>query len=75
MSLFPDNYSRGDGHNPHWFVELMGGKEVIVQNWEPDAQTFRGEYYYNARLDRLYKKIPAVDRQLVVYYWKPVSEI
>ncbi len=62
------------GYNPHRFAELYGASMVPIMNYEPDAQTFRNEYYYNSRHNRLYKKLMRTGRQ-TQYFWKPVSSI
>jgi len=61
--------------NDHRFLELYGGKEVPVQFWEPDPLTFRCEYYYNARLNELFKRICAECHITgrVDCYWKKIS--
>ncbi|MHA2065094.1 MAG: hypothetical protein ACXABY_12025, partial [Candidatus Thorarchaeota archaeon] len=45
------------GGNPHRFLELVGSKSVVESFYEPDPITFRDQFYYNARLNKLYKKI------------------
>lgn len=45
------------GGNPTRFIELVGGRFVPIMFYPPDPSTFRDEFYYNARLNRLYKKI------------------
>lgn len=60
------------GYNPHQFIELYGGSTIEMYNYQPDPNTFRGEYYYNTRLNRLYKKSNLDNK---AYYWKAVSEI
>lgn len=55
------------GGNPHAFVKLFGGKIVPFSNYEPDPITFRDEFYYNTRLNQLFKKrnvggVPVWDR-------------
>jgi hypothetical protein len=59
---------REPGGNPHWFIELLGGEEVSFQFYEPDPKTFRDDYYYNSRDNRLYAK----GRSGPVYFWKSV---
>ena len=56
------------GHT-HNFVELFGGRTVLLTPHEPDPNTFREGFYYNSREDRLKKKIQ-VGNQFV---WKPVN--
>lgn len=45
------------GGNPNRYVELAGGKFVQQVYYEPDPITFRDQFYYNARQNRLFKKI------------------
>ena len=64
----------GVGHNPHRFVERFGGVMVPVLFYEPDANTARCDWYYNARLNQLFKRIK-VKGAAPLYYWKVASEI
>lgn len=64
------------GGNPSRFVELAGGKEVPTSWHEPSAKTFRSDYYYNTRVNKLYKKtkvINSVSNKLKAY-WVLVSD-
>ena len=45
------------GGNPLRYIELKGGKFVQQQYWAPDPVTFRDQFYYNTRLNQLFKKI------------------
>ena len=45
------------GGNPNRFIELVGGRFVPIMFHVPDPNTFRDEFYYNSRLNRLFKKI------------------
>lgn len=40
----------------HNFVRLNGGRLVECTAFEPDPATYRGDYYYNAAENRLYKR-------------------
>ena len=62
----------GIGYNPHRFVELFGGEMVPVSNYEPDPQTFRSDYYYNSRVNKLYKRLRIVG-EAPYYYWAPAN--
>lgn len=67
---------RGDstiGYNPHRFVELYGGEMVPISNYEPDPSTFRNLYYYNSRMNRLFKRIEIKGDRVSAYYWKSVT--
>jgi len=55
--------------NPNRFLELYGNELIPVEFYEPDASTFRSEYYYNTRENILYKKIPTS----TVPHWKAVA--
>ena len=56
------------------FIELYGGTCLEPTAFEPDAATYRGEYYYNAITNTLYKKI-ITRRQpgVVVAHWQKIS--
>jgi len=56
------------GGNPHRFVELVGGKFAEQLHYEPDPETFRDQFYYNTRLNRLYKKLKTKPKPV----WKSV---
>jgi hypothetical protein len=56
------------------FLELDGATIVEPTAFEPDAATYRGEYYYNAITNTLYRKV--VTRRepgVVVAYWQKSS--
>ena len=55
------------GGNPLQFVELANGRVVPKLFYEPDPSSFRNEYYYNSRLNRLYRKLATRDFKVV---WK-----
>lgn len=61
----------GVGHNANRFIESLGGTYVINEFNEPDPITFRGDYYYNTRINQLFKKLVVGD----VNVWKRVSDI
>lgn len=46
----------GVGGEPLVFLEKLGAVKTPVQFNEPDPLTFRSNYYYNARLNELYKR-------------------
>lgn len=76
MGIMQDIYRfRGsvtNGYNPHRFVELYDGEVVQVLHYEPDPQSYRGKFYYNARTNQLYKKLLTGG---LYAYWKSISEI
>ena len=45
------------GGTPFQYIELAGGKLVRQSYYEPDPITFRDQFYYNARHNRLFKKL------------------
>lgn len=63
------------GHNPAWFLEREGAKLIIPTAFEPDPNTYRDDYYYNAITNALYKKIVSRDNNgIKVASWKKTSQ-
>lgn len=64
------------GGNPTSFVELTGGEPVEYSFYEPDPTTARYEYYYNTRLNTLYKKRCVADpvSRETACFWQEVTE-
>lgn len=64
------------GTNSVRFVEMNGGMMVPISFWEPGADTSRDEYYYNSRVNVLFKRVGAVHpvSGVMKYYWKRVSD-
>lgn len=65
-----------NGGNPINFIELAGGTEVPMNFNEPDAETSRDGYYYNTRLNILFKKVVIFNPTCCCrksFYWKAVS--
>lgn len=64
------------GGNPSRFIELAGGKEVPTSWFEPSAKTFRSDYYYNTRVNKLYKKTKVIHplTKKLKAYWFLASE-
>ncbi len=60
---------REPGGNPHRFLELFGGEEIETFFFEPDANTYRFEYYYNSRENKLKKKF----KNGQLYAWKSIN--
>ena len=56
------------GHT-HNFIELFGGKPVLMSFYEPDPNTTRDSFYYNTRENQLFKKFKAIDK----YVWKSIG--
>lgn len=62
------------GSNPINFIELYGLRNVEVLSYEPDPNTYREPYYYNAKVDMLFKKITASkEGQPDVKVWKQIT--
>lgn len=51
------NSSPKGGGNPINWVELGGAKLVELLAFEPDPSTFRDQFYYNTRLNQLFKRL------------------
>lgn len=67
----------GIGGLPHRWQELAGGTIVEMTAFEPDPRTYRNEYYYNVKLNRLFRRIFTTYRPeigIIRAHWKPVSE-
>lgn len=64
------------GGNPSRFVELVDGVEVPMIWYEPDAKTSRLPYYYNTRINKLFKRIKSVNpiSKKSGFFWQLVSE-
>jgi hypothetical protein len=58
------------GRFPNTYVELFGGESVQVTQFQPSAFTHRSEYYYDANVNRLFKK----SRYDKFVFWKAISE-
>lgn len=61
---------------PATFLELNGARIIEVTAFEPDAMTYRGEYYYNAILNRLYRRIitKSNGKKIQKAHWVSCSE-
>jgi len=66
----------GGGGNPSRFIELVGGEEVLMQSYEPDPVTARVPYYYNTRLNKLFKRMHSISpvSQKMTYFWQNITE-
>lgn len=63
------------GYNPSWFIELNGGTIIEPTAFEPDPATHRGDFYYNAVTNTLYRKV--VSRRepgIVTAHWQKASD-
>jgi hypothetical protein len=56
-------------------VELKGGRVIEPTAFEPDARTYRGEYYYNAVSNALYRKIiTKKEPGIIAAHWVKISD-
>lgn len=63
------------GFNNIRFVELEGGRIIEPTAFEPDPRTHRGEYYYNAITNVLYRKIiTRKEPGIIVAHWQKISD-
>jgi len=61
-------------NNTAWFMELRGASVIEPTAFEPDPATYRKDYYYNAKMNVLYKKIITRKEPGIVHaYWQKVS--
>lgn len=47
----------GGGFCDPRFLELYGARIIEPTAFEPDPRTYRGEYYYNAVTNQLFRKV------------------
>ena len=78
-NFLTDLFSRRGQHNGGFnnirVVELDGGKIIEPTAFEPNANTYRGEYYYNAITNALYRKIiTRKEPGIVVAHWQKISD-
>lgn len=70
LDFIRENISRTpQGFNPIRFVELFGRESVPIQHYEPDARTFRHDFYYNSRTNQLFRRIKSGTFPV----WRPIS--
>jgi hypothetical protein len=65
------------GGNNLQHVEYFGGAIIDMLNYQPDAATWHSDYYYDTRVNKLYKRMVLINRPLtgvLVAKWKPISE-
>jgi hypothetical protein len=60
---------RGKQSDSNTIWLLNGAKIVDFSEYEPDANTHRGDYYYNSKLNVLYRKTKLTNK----FCWKPIS--
>lgn len=62
------------GYNTQTWIELFGGTPVEITSVEPDPQSAKHTYYYNSRLNVLFKRVFASGPRANQYIWKRVSQ-
>lgn len=64
------------GYDAFNHLELHGARMVEATAFEPDPKTYRGEYYYNVILNRLYRRILVGQRAdgVIRAHWVACSE-
>ncbi len=62
------------GSNSIRVIELMGGRVIEPTAFEPDPNTYRGEYYYNAITNTLYRKVIVRTDPVTVANWRKASD-
>lgn len=62
----------GVGGMPINLIELTGSKKVHLSNTEIDPVTSKTEYYYNTRLNILFKRIFSGKKYAI---WRPVNVV
>lgn len=63
------------GSDSVWFLELHGARVVQPIAFEPDANTYRGAYYYNAITNTLYRKVVTNNSAGVLKaHWQKISQ-
>ncbi len=66
---------KSGGGNPAWFLEKEGATVIVPTSFEPDPNTYRDNYYYNAKTNALYVKIITKYKDnTAVASWKQVSQ-
>lgn len=68
--IFEKRKRAGIGHNSTRFLELFGAELVPIVAHEPDPNTFRSEYYYNSRINQLFRKLSTLDERIA---WKRIG--
>ncbi len=82
MTFFEEIFQYRGRPSPGWmptaFLEkYFDGQPVLLSNREPDPNTCRDDYYYNTRLNVLYKKMTTAAigcSTRTPKIWKAISE-
>lgn len=53
-----------------WLLELLGQVPVEVSEFVPDANTYRGDYFYDAKNNQLLRKAIVKDKYGMLAVWK-----
>ena len=63
------------GYDSEWMIELVGGTIIEPTAFEPDPNTHRSVYYYNAITNVLYKKVTSRNEKgILVATWHKTSQ-
>ncbi len=54
-------------------LELYGAEIIEPTAFEPDPNTHRSDFYYNAVNNVLYKKVTTRNGEISISHWKPAS--
>lgn len=54
-------------------LELYGAVIIEPTAFEPDPNTHRSDFYYNAVNNVLYKKVSTTNGAISISHWKPIS--
>lgn len=67
-----DAHADFHGGLTYWLLELsdVGGDIITYTAFEPDPNTHRGDFYYNAATNVLYKKVATCGG---LFDWKQIS--
>lgn len=59
--------SRKIGRDPIWYLERYGANIIKPVAFEPNPDTYRGDFYYNSKENSLYRKAISINK---TYVWK-----
>jgi hypothetical protein len=58
--------SKRIGRDPIWYLEQYGANIIKPVAFEPDANSHRGDFYYNSKENSLYRKTASINK---TYVW------
>lgn len=64
----------GPGCSSIWELESHGATIIEPTAFEPDPNTYRHDYYYNAIVNTLYKKVTITKNDKTIAKWHKVSD-